>query len=141
LYWLFKEEPTHYSYDDLVKDGKTNWSGVKNNLALKYLRTVKRGDLIFYYHTGEEKRVVGIMKAASDAYSLDKENPDVSSSKDIGLEVVPIERFAHPVSLQTIKKDPRFSNFELVRISRLSIMPVTDDQWDAIQTMARDPKS
>ena len=66
--WLFKEEPTHYSYDNLVEDGRTEWSGVKNPLAQKHLRSVKKGDLIFYYHTGNEKAVVGIAKAAGDAY-------------------------------------------------------------------------
>src|SRR5229473_2607026 len=66
--WLFKEEPIHYSYDDLVRDGKTSWTGVKNALAQKHLRSVKKGDRVFYYHTGDEKAVVGIAKAASDAY-------------------------------------------------------------------------
>jgi predicted RNA-binding protein with PUA-like domain len=136
LHWLFKEEPTHYSYNDLVKEGKTAWSGVRNNLALKYLREVKKGDLIFYYHSGEEKQIVGIMKAVTNAYSLDNKNPNVSSSKEIAVDVEPIEKLPHPVTLRSIKKDPRFSNFELVKISRLSVMPVTDQQWAAIQSLA-----
>jgi predicted RNA-binding protein with PUA-like domain len=136
LHWLFKEEPTHYSYNDLVKEGKTAWSGVRNNLALKYLREVKKGDLIFYYHSGEEKQIVGITKAVTNAYSLDNKNPNVSSSKEIAVDVEPIEKLPHPVTLRSIKKDPRFSNFELVKISRLSVMPVTDQQWAAIQSLA-----
>jgi predicted RNA-binding protein with PUA-like domain len=137
LYWLFKEEPRHYSFDDLVKDGKTAWSGVHNNLALKYLRSVKEGDLIFYYHSGDERQIVGTMRALSDAYSLDKKiAPEVSSSKEIAVDVEPLARMPRPVTLEMIKKDRRFASFELVRISRLSVMPVTDEQWEAIQEMA-----
>jgi predicted RNA-binding protein with PUA-like domain len=136
MHWLFKEEPTHYSYDDLVRDGKTAWSGIRNNLALKYLRTVKKGELIFYYHTGEEKRIVGIMRALGNAYSLDKKNPAVSSSKEIAVDVEPVQRLSNPVALQSIKEDHRFSNFALVKISRLSIMPVSDEQWTAMKNMA-----
>ena len=132
--WLFKEEPTHYSYDDLVREGKTTWSGVRNNLALKYLRTVKKGEMIFYYHSGTEKQVVGIMKALKNAYSLDKKNSDISTSKEVALDV---EKLVSPVTLRSIKNDTRFSDFALVKFSRLSVMPVTNDQWSAIKAMAK----
>ena len=135
--WLFKEEPTHYSYDDLVREGKTTWSGVRNNLALKYLRTVKKGEMIFYYHTGTEKQVVGIMKALGNAYSLDEKNSDFSTSKEVGLDVVAVEKLVRPVTLQSIKNDTRFSDFALVKFSRLSIMPVTNEQWSTIKAMAK----
>jgi predicted RNA-binding protein with PUA-like domain len=127
----------HYSYDDLLREGKTAWSGVRNNLALKYLRTVKKGEMIFFYHSGREKQVVGIMRALGNAYSTDNKNTDVSSSRDVALDVAPVERLAKPVTLQSIKNDPRFSDFALVRISRLSVMPVSDEQWNVINAMAK----
>ena len=92
--------------------------------------------MIFYYHTGGEKQVVGIMKALGNAYSIDKKNSDVSSSKEVGLDVAPVQKLLKPVTLQSIKNNPRFSDFALVRISRLSVMPVTDEQWKAIKSMA-----
>ncbi len=134
-YWLFKEEPTHYSYEDLVKEGKTSWAGVHNNLALKYLRAVKKGDLIFYYHTGDERQIVGIMKALGDAYST--EGKEVQGSKEVAVDVSPIEKLAHPVTLDAIKKDKRFKDFLLVKISRLSVMPVSGEQWKALNFLAK----
>ncbi|MHB1909247.1 MAG: EVE domain-containing protein [Nitrososphaerales archaeon] len=134
MHWLFKEEPSHYSFDDLVKEGKTTWSGVHNNLALKYLRSVKKGDLIFYYHTGDEKQIVGVMKASSSAYSLDK--VEITKSKEVAVDVIPSKKLAKPVSLESIKKDKRFSDFPLVRISRLSVMSVSDEQWELICSMS-----
>ncbi|HVE65024.1 MAG TPA: EVE domain-containing protein [Thermoanaerobaculia bacterium] len=131
--WLFKEEPTHYSYDDFVRDKKTVWSGVKNPLAQKHLRSVKKGDRIFYYHTGNEKAVVGIARAASDPY-LDPKN---ESRKAHVVDVVPEKKLPRPVTLAEIKAKPVFRNFPLVRISRLSVMPVTDKEWSEIEKMAR----
>jgi predicted RNA-binding protein with PUA-like domain len=126
--WLFKEEPTHYSYDSLVKDKRTVWSGVKNPLAQKHLRSVKKGDRIFYYHTGDEKSVVGIAKALGDAYT----DPKDKSGKQSVVDVAPVRKLAQPVTLASIKADSAFTTFPLVRISRLSVMPVSDDEWDAI---------
>jgi predicted RNA-binding protein with PUA-like domain len=130
--WLFKEEPTHYSYDHLVKDTRTQWSGVKNPLAQKHLRSVKKGDRIFYYHTGDEKSVVGIARALGDAYP----DPDDRSGKQSVVDVAPVKRLPQPVTLGSIKADSAFKNFPLVRISRLSVMPVTDDEWDGILAKA-----
>ena len=130
--WLFKEEPTNYSFDELVKDGKTVWSGVKNPLAQKHLRSVSRGDRIFYYHTGDEKAVVGIARAAGDAY------PETKDGKSSVVDVEPVKKLPRPVTLAEIKADAAFKSFALVRISRLSVMPVTDDEWRRIEQKARE---
>jgi predicted RNA-binding protein with PUA-like domain len=129
--WLFKEEPTHYGFDALAKDKKTVWSGVKNPLAQKHLHAVKKGDRIFYYHTGDEKAVVGIAKAAGDAYP----DPDDKSGRQAVVDVVPVKKLARPVTLAEIKTDPAFKTFPLVRISRLSVMPVTDAEWNRIEKL------
>jgi predicted RNA-binding protein with PUA-like domain len=130
--WLFKEEPSHYNFDALVKDKKTVWSGVKNPLAQKHLRSVKKGDHIFYYHTGDEKSVVGIAKALGDAYP----DPEDKTGKTSVVDVGPVKKLARPVALATIKADPAFKDFALVRISRLSVMPVTDAEWARIEKLA-----
>src|SRR3989449_5692797 len=120
--WLFKEEPTHYSFDALVKDKKAVWSGVKNPLAQKHLRGVVKGDRIFYYHTGDEKAVVGIATAVGDAYP----DPKDKTGKQAVVDIAPVNKLARPVTLAEIKSDTAFNQFPLVRISRLSGMPVTD---------------
>ena len=130
--WLFKEEPTHYSYDDLVKDGKTSWSGVKNPLAQKHLRQVRKGDRIFYYHTGDEKSVVAIAKAVTDAYGDPKDN----SGKLAAVDVAPVKKLPRPVTLAEIKARAFFKDFPLVRISRLSVMPVSEKEWAEIEKLA-----
>jgi len=130
--WLFKEEPTHYSWDDLVREKKTVWSGVRNPVAQKHLRSVKKDDRIFYYHTGNEKAVVGEAKAAGDAYP----DPKDPAGKLYSVDVAPVRRLARPVTLKEIKADDSFREFPLVRISRLSVMPVTDAEWRRIEKMA-----
>ena len=130
--WLFKEEPTHYNFDDLVKDKKTVWSGVKNPLAQKHLRSVKKGDRIFYYHTGDEKAVVGMAKALGDAYV----DPDDAAGKAAVVDVGPLRKLPRPVTLAEIKADTAFKDFALVRISRLSVMPVSDAEWTRIEKMS-----
>jgi predicted RNA-binding protein with PUA-like domain len=132
--WLFKEEPENYSYDAFRKDGQTVWSGVRNPVAQKHLRSVRKGDRIFYYHTGNEKAIVGIAKAVGDAYA----DPDDKTGKQSVVEVAPVRKLARPVTLKEIKADGAFADFPLVRISRLSVMPVTDSQWDRIEKMATD---
>ncbi|MQA30618.1 MAG: EVE domain-containing protein [Luteitalea sp.] len=133
--WLFKEEPANYAFDLLVKDRKTTWTGVKNPLAQKHLRAVKRGDQILYYHTGDQRAVVAIAKALGDAYP----DPGDATGKHVVVDVGPVKRLPRPVTLAEIKADPAFGSFALVRMSRLSVMPVTDDQWDRIVTMADGP--
>jgi predicted RNA-binding protein with PUA-like domain len=133
--WLFKEEPTHYGFDALVKDKKTAWSGVKNPLAQKHMHTVRKGDRIFYYHTGDEKAVVGIARALGDAYP----DPEDETGRQAVVDVAPVARLSRPVTLAEIKADPSFKDFPLVRISRLSVMPVTDEEWKRIETLAGRP--
>lgn len=130
--YLFKEEPASYPFDALVKDGKTIWSGVKNPLALKHLRSVRKGDRIFYYHTGNEKAVVAIAKAASNAYP----DPADKTGKAVVVEVVPVKKLKRPVTLAEIRADKAFASFPLVRMPRLSVMPVDDGMWARIEKMA-----
>lgn len=131
--WLFKEEPANYSYDAFVKDGRTVWSGVRNPVAQKNLHAVKRGDLVFYYHTGNEKAIVGIAKATRDAYP----DPADASGKAAVVEIVPVKKLARPVTLAEVKGDSFFADFALVRIARLSVMPVTEAQWKRIEQMSQ----
>ena len=131
--WLFKEEPSNYSYDDLARDGRTSWTGVRNPLAQKHLRTVGKGDRIFFYHTGDQKAVVGIAKAAAAAYP----DPADKSGKLYAVDVLPVRKLKQPVTLAAVKADKYFASFALTRVPRLSVMPVTDDQWDRIEAMGR----
>jgi predicted RNA-binding protein with PUA-like domain len=131
--WLFKEEPTHYSFDDLVREKKTVWSGVRNPLAQKHLRSVKKGDRIFYYHTGNVKAVVGTARAAADAYP----DPKDKTGKAHVVDVLAEKKLPRPVTLAEIKAKPVFRDFPLVRISRLSVMPVTEKEWGEIEKMSR----
>ena len=131
--WLVKEEPEHYGYAQLERDRKTVWAGVRNPLAQKHLRAIKRGDRIFYYHTGKEKSVVAVAKAASDAYP----DPSDKSGKLFVVDVVPDKKLDRPVTLAEIKSDKAFVDFPLVRMSRLSVMPVTDAEWTRIESLSR----
>jgi predicted RNA-binding protein with PUA-like domain len=130
--WLFKEEPTHYSYDDLVRDGKTSWTGVRNPLAQKHLRSVQKGDRIFFYHTGDQKSVVGVARALGAAYP----DPADKAGKLVAVDVGPVKKLPKPVTLASIKADKSFATFPLVRMARLSVMPVSDDEWERIEKKA-----
>jgi len=130
--WLFKEEPSNYSYDDLARDGKTSWTGVRNPVAQRHLRSVKKGDRVFFYHTGNEKSVIGIAKAVADAYP----DPGDKSGKLYAVDVAPVKKLKAPVTLAAIKADKAFANFELTRIPRLSVMPVDEETWERILSMA-----
>jgi len=127
--FLFKEEPEHYSYESFLKDKRTTWTGVRNAVAQKHLREVRKGDRIFYYHTGSEKAVVGIAKAAKNAY------PDPAGEGYV-VDIVPVKRLRRTVTLAEIKKDRRFAKLPLVRTPRLSVMPIDDESWDAIIKMS-----
>jgi predicted RNA-binding protein with PUA-like domain len=132
-YWLLKSDPETYSFDDLQRDEKTVWDGVANNLALKHIRNMKKGDKAFIYHSGAEKSIVGIAEIVSNAY------PDPKQT-DSRLAVVKIEfreRLKNPVPLAAIKADKDFSDFALVRMSRLSVMPVSREQWNTLLAMSR----
>jgi predicted RNA-binding protein with PUA-like domain len=129
--WLVKEEPEHYSFEQFVADGKTVWSGVRNPVAQRNLRAMKKGDRVFFYHTGKEKAVIGTAKVSAEAY------PDPQDSTLVVVELVADRTLKRPVTLAEIKAAGRFADFALVRIPRLSVMPVTDEQWEAIEAMAR----
>jgi predicted RNA-binding protein with PUA-like domain len=131
--WLVKEEPDHYGYDQLERDRKTVWAGVRNPLAQKHLRTIRKGDRIFYYHTGKEKAVVAVARAVSDAYP----DPTDRTGKLYVFDVAPEKKLSRPVTLAAIKADRAFASFPLVRMSRLSVMPVTDAEWTRISDMAQ----
>jgi predicted RNA-binding protein with PUA-like domain len=129
--WLFKEEPEHYNFADLEREGRTRWDGVSNPLALQHLRRVRRGDRVFFYHTGKEKAVVGEMRV--------REGPKVDSAdaRSVGVEVEPVRRLARPVQLGEIKEDPLLRSWELVRLPRLSVLPVTPEQWRRVEELSR----
>jgi predicted RNA-binding protein with PUA-like domain len=130
--FLVKEEPANYSYDEFVKDGRTTWSGVRNPVAQRHLRSIRKGDLVFYYHTGKERAVVGIAKAAGSAY----QDPADKTGKAHVVDLTPVKKLARPVTLAEIKADTRFKTFDLTRLPRLSVMPVTEQQWTWIVKMA-----
>ena len=131
--WLFKEEPSSYNYEELAKDRRTTWSGVRNPAAQKNLRSVKKGDRILYYHTGNEKAVVGVARAIGDAYA----DPDDKTGKAAVVDIAPAGKLARPVTLAEIKADGRFATFVLTRVPRLSVMPVTDKEWASIEKMSK----
>jgi len=132
MHWLFKEEPSHYSFDALVADKETRWSGVKNPQAQKNLRSVKKGDAILYYHTGDEKAVVGLARAKANAYP----DPEDTAGKLHVVDVLPVRRLERPVTLAQLKANRAFKDSPLVRIPRLSVMPITDEEWAAVEKLA-----
>ncbi len=131
-YWLLKSEPDVYSYDDLARDKRTAWDGVANNTALIHIRKVKKGDLAIVYHTGNERAAIGIAEVITDAYP----DPQANDPKLVVFDLKPKRKFAKPVTLATIKADPAFAEWELVRISRLSVMPVPATIWKRIEKLS-----
>jgi predicted RNA-binding protein with PUA-like domain len=129
-YWLLKADPDDYGWPQLERDRRTVWDGVSNNLALKHLRSARKGDLALVYHTGAEKAVVGVAGIESDPY------PDPDVARLVVIDLAPRNRLPRPVSLAEIKADPRFAEFALVRMSRLSVMPVPAPLWQRILKMA-----
>lgn len=130
--WLYKTEPDCYSYANLEKDKATDWDGVTNALAQKHLRAAKRGDRILFYHTGDEKAIIGIMQVTGDP----KPAPGDESGKQVVVPVKALKKLAKPVTLAEIKADKLFADWELVRISRLGVMPVSEERWKRIEEMA-----
>lgn len=129
-YWLLKTEPSTYSYEDLVRHKETTWDGVMNPVAIRNIGLMKKGDLAFIYHTGDVKAVVGIADVVSDSY------PDPKDNSLTVIDLKPRMKLARPVTLAEVKAEKLFKDFLLVRISRLSVMPVTKLWWDAINQMA-----
>lgn len=124
-YWLLKTEPSDYAYADLEEDQGTLWDGVGNNLALKHLRQMRRGDRALIYHTGRERRVVGIAEVTSDPFP----DPERNDPRLVVVEVKPRSKLAEPIPLAEIKSDPQLKDFDLVRLPRLSVMPVAESVW------------
>jgi len=131
-YWLLKTEPSAYSYKDLEGEGTTVWDGVTNALALKHLRAMRKADRAFIYHTGDEKQIVGIAEVASNPYPNPKEN----DPRLVVVDLTPQERLRQPVTLAEIKMRREFADFELVRMGRLSAMPVSRTYWLRLCEMA-----
>lgn len=131
-YWLLKSEPGDYSWADLERDGGTRWDGVKNNLALKHLRQVREGDEALVYHTGKERAVVGVATVTSDPYA----DPEHDDERLQVFDLRPERRLPRPVTLAEIKADGRFDDFSLVRLPRLSVMPVPEKTWERILELA-----
>ena len=127
--WLMKSEPHVYSWNDLVRDKQTDWDGVRNNAARLHLRAMKPGDEAFFYHSGDEKQVVGIMKITG------AQKPDGEDGAWVKVPVAPVRKLA-PVTLKAIKADPGLAKMELIRQSRLSVSPVRDEEWELILKMA-----
>ena len=131
-YWLLKTEPDCYSWDQLRADGKTVWDGIANALALKNLRTAVKGDLALIYHTGDQRSAVGIAKITSAPYP----DPQQDDDRLTVVELKPLRALRHPVSLDQIKADPAFAGWDLLRISRLGVVPVPPKMWDRIQELS-----
>ena len=130
--WLLKTEPSTYSWDHLVRDKRTTWDGVANPTALKNIRSMKKGDLAFIYHTGDVKAVVGVAEIASDPYP----DPKDKTAKATVIDLKPKNKLNGPVTLAHIKSDKAFAGFDLIRIGRLSVVSVPDAMWKRIETLA-----
>lgn len=131
-HWLLKTEPSTYSWDDLVRDKKTVWEGVSNAAALKNIRSMKQGDLAFVYHTGGERAVIGIARIDSDPYP----DPKAKNEKLVVVDLKPVKKLSQPVTLDAIKIDPTFEGWDLLRIGRLSVVPVPTAMWKRVEKLA-----
>ena len=131
-YWIIKSEPSAYSWDQFVKDKKTSWTGVRNFQAMANLKAMKVGDRAFFYHSGEGKEIVGVAEIVKTAYP----DPTDKAGKAVTVDIKPVEPVKQPVSLAAMKADGRFKEFGLVRQSRLSVVPVSDEHWKLLTKMA-----
>ena len=130
-HWLMKSEPSSYSWQDLVRDGSTEWDGVRNNAARLHLKAMKAGDEAFFYHSMDERAVIGIMRIAREAA------PDPKDADWVSVKVEPLRALERPVGLKEIKAEPRLAKMELIRQSRLSVAPVRDEEWAAVLELSR----
>jgi len=128
-HWLMKSEPGVYAWDDLVRDKATEWDGVRNPTARQHLRAMNKGDEAFFYHSGDERQVVGIMRVTREA------RPDPKDPNWVSVAVEPVRPLG-PVTLKAIKAEPSLAKMELVRLSRLSVSPVRDEEWKKVLEMA-----
>jgi len=130
-HWLIKSEPSTYSWDQFVKDKQTFWDGVRNYAARIHLRAMKKGEEVFFYHSNEGMEIVGIAKVSKEAYQ------DPTTKDDwVAVDFKPVRKLKNPVSLAKMKTDKRLANMALVRIGRLSVSPVSDEEWDVIMQMS-----
>ena len=134
-YWLVKSEPEEYSFNDLTQELKGRWNGVRNFVALGYMRKMKTGDFVFVYHTGKEKAIVGVAEVVTTAYP----DPNENDSRFIVVDLTARYRLPRPVTLKEIKANAIFSDWQLVRQSRLSVMPVPEHLWTLIHSLAEQP--
>jgi predicted RNA-binding protein with PUA-like domain len=132
-YWLLKSEPSSYSWEQLVKDGHTHWNGVRNFQAAANLKAMKKGDQVFFYHSNEGKEIVGIAEITREAYP----DPGDPEGRFVMVDVKPIKPVKAPVSLVAIKAEPKLADFKLVRQGRLSVVPVTAEEWRLICKMGQ----
>ena len=135
-YWLMKSEPSTFGIDDLAraKNSTSSWDGVRNFQARNYLREMQKGDLVFFYHSScDVPGIAGVATVQREAYP----DPKDATKKSYVVDVAPVKKLARPVTLAEVKADPAFADFPLVRMSRLSVMPVTDDEWTRIEKMSR----
>lgn len=131
-YWILKTEPSTYSFADLQREGRTVWDGVANNTALIHIRSMQPGDEALIYHSGDERRAVGLARIASAPYA----DPKLDDPKRVVVDVETARSLAQPVSLATIKADPFFAQLGLVRLPRLSVVPVSPEQWQTLLRLA-----
>jgi predicted RNA-binding protein with PUA-like domain len=129
-YWLMKSEPGSYGWDDLLRDGKTEWDGVRNPAARLHLKAMRSGDEALFYHSGKDKAAVGIVKIEREA------QPDPKDPDWLSVAVAPVRALARPVTLKAIKAQPRLATLEMLRQSRLSVSPVRDEEWSAILALS-----
>ena len=134
-YWLLKSEPSAYSWDQLVKDGRTNWSGVRNFQAANNLKAMKNGDRAFFYHSNEGLDIVGIVEIVKEAYP----DPSDKQGRFVMVDVRPLQPVKKPVTLAAIKAEPKLADLALVKQSRLSVVPVVAEEWRIICKMAGVP--
>lgn len=131
-YWLVKSEPSVYSFDQLVKDGKTTWDGVRNYAARLHLNGMKKGDEVFFYHSNEGLEIVGIAKVSRESFP----DPTTDDPAWVAVELKPVRKLKKPVPMAEIKKNARLKEMALLRISRLSVQPVTEAEWKEVLQMA-----
>jgi len=132
-YWLVKSEPSVYSWEQFQKDGKTSWEGVRNYAARNHLKAMKKGDEVFYYHSNEGLSIVGIAKVIKEAY----QDPTTDEEAWVTIDLKPVKSLKHPVSMKTIKKEARLKDMALLRISRLSVQPVTEEEWKVVMELSQ----
>ncbi len=134
-HWLLKSEPEVYSWERLVKDGRTHWDGVRNHQAANNLKAMKRGDRAFFYHSGDERAIVGVAEIVKEAYP-DPSDPD---GRFVMVDVKPVRAAKAPVTLAAIKAEPKLKDLALVRQGRLSVVPVAADEWQILCAMGQVP--